>query len=264
LALAARGAWALDVEAVTRPHDDRVLAFTRPGLIGEIFVKEGDAVKEGQALVQLDNAAEKIEVEQLKALADDDTRVLAAQAQLEQKKEDLLKLQQAEVKRWDIVHAELDVTIAELSLKLSRVEREQSARKYHAAAVHLDRMCLRSPIDGTVLLISRQAGESVDALQDVVRIVNVNPLRMDVPCPTSAAKALRLGEAAAVRFLDGTTADGGKITFIADVADSASDTLTVRVELPNEAKRLAGEHVVVSFETEKPAEPSAPAARSIP
>jgi hypothetical protein len=32
------------------------------------------------------------------------------------------------------------------------------------------------------------------------------------------------------------------------VADAASDTLRVRIEVPNQAKRPAGEHVLVTFQ----------------
>ena len=44
----------------------------------------------------------------------------------------------------------------------------------------------------------------------------------------------------------------GKITVIASVADAASDTLNVRVEVPNVSLRPAGEHVKVRFPSALP------------
>jgi len=48
----------------------------------------------------------------------------------------------------------------------------------------------------------------------------------------------------------------GTIIFIASVADAASETLRVRVELPNDAESPAGQQVFVSFPpTQSDAEP---------
>ena len=41
----------------------------------------------------------------------------------------------------------------------------------------------------------------------------------------------------------------GKVIYIAAVADAASNTRTVRVEVPNKALRPAGEHVKVRFKS---------------
>ena len=43
------------------------------------------------------------------------------------------------------------------------------------------------------------------------------------------------------------TEDEGKVIHVSRVADPASETLEVRVELPNPSTRLAGEHVTVTF-----------------
>jgi len=39
----------------------------------------------------------------------------------------------------------------------------------------------------------------------------------------------------------------GRVVFVGSVADAASGTLRVRVEVPNKASRPAGEHVLVTF-----------------
>jgi len=237
------------VEAVTKPSSDVTLAFVRAGIIGEITVKEGESVEKGQMLVRLDDVPERLQLEQLKAEADQRVRVRAAEAQLEQRREDVIKLKEAEVKQWDIAHAELDAKIAELSLELAIFENEQSGRKADEAAAYLERMRLLSPINGKVEELFLETGEAADSLQKVVRVVQIDPLRIDVPCPRPTAEQLMLGRTAQVRFSNGE-ASPARITHIAAVADSASNTLTVRVEVPNPAGRPAGEHVMVDFELE--------------
>jgi len=94
-----------------------------------------------------------------------------------------------------------------------------------------------------------ETGESVNALGDVVRVVQIDPLWIDVPVPLTEATNLRRGNTARVDFSDPDKISvDGTIVFIGAVADAASGTLRVRVELPNKSNRPAGEHVRVTFE----------------
>ena len=248
------------IEAITRPSGDVTLSFVAPGCIARCLVAEGDRVKKGQLIVQQDDAAEQAELAQLKAQAEDTTRIKAAQAQLDQKNVDLKKLQRAAERaaatELEVEHARLDVTIAELALALSRFQREQDRRRYEQARLQIERMKLTSPIAGRVEKIFAQVGESVASLSQVVRVVRIDPLWIDVPVPLAQAAGLKAGAAAQVVFggEHGRTVEG-KITYVASEADAASGTLTVRVEVANRSSRPAGEHVVVSFPGAAEADP---------
>ena len=240
------------VEAITRPSQDTVLSFTRPGRISEVVVKEGDRVDSGQLLARLDDEAEQTQLAQLKAQADDDKRIRAAKADLAQKNVDLAKIRQifetGVATEWEMEHAKLDVTIAELSVELALFEREQNQRAYHEATIQLERMKLKSPIAGAIEEVSVEVGESVDGVMQVVRVVDVDPLWIDVPVPLTQAMNLDYGRAAEIICSEtDDTVLRGKIVHKGSVADAASDTLKVRLEVPNEAGRPAGERVMVSF-----------------
>ena len=249
------------IEAITRPSANVVLKFTRPGLVAKVLVTDGEAVKVGQVVAQLDDDAEKMQVAQLKAQAEDPTRVDASKAQLAQKRLDLRKYQDAmaagrAVTKMEVEHAKLDVTIAELSLKLAEFQQLQDKRKYEEARVRLDRMRMISPIDGTIEGLIVEQGESVDALEEVLRIVKINPLWINVAVPMSQARLLKKGDPATVTFPPagaGTGQVAGKIIHMPSEADSASDTLKIRVEVPNPTARRAGERVSVSFTRAKAA-----------
>lgn len=249
-----------EIEAVTQPSEDVTLSFVGPGQIASCLVREGNKVSPGQLLVQQDNAAEQAQLEQLKAQADDTTRIKAAQAQLDQKKVEKKKLEwavkQGAATALELENANLDVTIAELSLELARFQHEQDKRKHQEVALQIERMKLKSPISGTVEKIFAEVGESVAGLEQVIRIVRTDPLRIEVAVPLAQARGLRAGQRARVVF-GGPGAPGsgeGKITHVASVADAASDTLTVRVEVPNPAGRPAGEQVLVRFAEPAPGE----------
>jgi RND family efflux transporter MFP subunit len=243
------------VEAVTRPSKDRTLSFTRPGLVAEALVTEGAQVKSGQLLVRLDDAAERANLEQLQAQASDTIRVRAADAELSQKEVELKKIKWAAERQaateLEVQHAELDVKIAELRLELAKFQRDQDQREYAEKKILLERMQLKSPIAGTVEEILVRKGESADALEKVIRVIQIDPLWIDTPVPLASARALRIGQPARVQFGSDTgKLVSGKIVHKRAVADAASDTLIVRVEAPNPSSRPAGERVWVSFPVE--------------
>jgi RND family efflux transporter MFP subunit len=242
----------IGIGAISVPSADLALSFIQPGLVAGIHFKEGDAVKAGDVLVQLDDAADQVRLAQLKAESENRTNIEAAEASLEQKKVDLKKLEIAAghnaATELEVEHAKLDVRIAELSLKLAIFEHEQAKRKYDEAAIQVDHMRLKSPVDGNIEKIDVEIGESVNALDSVARVVRIDPLWIDVPVPLSKTNKLKCGDIARVQFLapDRVSVDG-KIIFVGAVADAASGTLRVCVEVPNKSKRPAGEHVKVSF-----------------
>ena len=239
------------IEAISRPSADVTLSYVRPGKVGGVLVEKSQVVKAGTELIKQDDSAELVRLRLLEAQSLDDTRIKAAEAQQKQKKVELERLKKAERPPLEIDRADLDVTIAGLSLDLAKLEHDQDKRRYDEAKFEWLRMTLKSPIAGTVEEIFVEEGEAVDKLQPVIRVVKINPLWIDVPVPLKQAKTLEMGKAAAVKFEDDGAAAAGKINHIASEADAASNTLTIRIEVPNPAGRPAGEHVTVTFPSPK-------------
>lgn len=249
-----RAGVATGIRAVTRPSADITLSFVQPGRVALVPFKEGDTVQADQVLVRQDDTAEQILLTQLKAQAEDTTQIEAAAASLAQKKVDLAKLEKAAASNaattLEVEHARLDVTIAELSHRLAEFEHEQAVFKYQEQEARIKHMLLRSPIDGRIEKIDVEVGESVNALADAVRVVKTDPLWIDAPVPLSEGIRLKLGVTARIQIV-GANPNGealeGPVIFVSSVADAASGTLRVRIEVPNQAGRPAGEHVLVSF-----------------
>ncbi len=246
------------VRGLSKPSSDLTLSFVRPGKIASIPVKEGDQVKVGQLLVEQDDLAEREQLAQLKAQADDQIRIDAAQAQLDQKKVDLKKLEAAAkfnaATKLEVEHAVLDVTIAALSVDLARFEKEQAVRKYREMSQQVERMRILSPINGRIEHLHKRPGESVDALDPVLRVVNTETLWVEAAVDLETVCPLEYGQQAELEFRFPGQSESqppkttrGTIIFIGDVADGASNTRLVRVEIKNVFKRPAGEHVLVRF-----------------
>jgi len=240
------------VKAITNPSSDITLSYVLPGRIAKVHFTEGAWVKAGQVLVQQDDAVEQIQLAQLQAASEDTTQIQASDASLAQKRVDLQKLEKAAAQNaateLEVEHARLSVRMAELSLQLARFEHEQAKRKYDEVKVQVEKMRLASPIDGRIEKIHVEAGESINSLTDVVRVVQIDPLWIDVPVPLIQAMDLINGKKARVVFPSPNRASvEGSIIYIAAVADAASGTLRVRIEVPNKSNRPAGEHVEVIF-----------------
>ena len=240
-------------KAVTEPSEDRtVLGFTSPGRIAKVLVAEGQHVRAGQPLIQLDDAVERVELAMLKAKAGDTARVRAAELKLKRARVVLSKVRKAykdkAASKRELEEAALAAAMAELELEIARLEHRQAQGRYRQAKLKLERMRLLSPVTGRVERLLVRAGESIKALAPVARIVQIDPLRIDVPVPLKRASRIRPGQAARVRFADpaGTVLEG-KVVRLASVADAGSETLAVRVEVPNPAGRPAGEQVTVEF-----------------
>jgi len=248
------------VEAITKPSGDVRLAMIEPGLIAKVLVKEGTPVQAGDVLIQLDDAVRRAELEFAQAEAESNTRIDAAVATLEQKRVYEERLREAGQKAASMTErelAKLDVEIATRQLELERFVQAQNVRKVKELELRIGRMKILSPIDGNVEQLVVKDGEAVDAMAQVIRVVNVNPLWVDVPMPMAKAdtlaRALRDNGDTAVNVCfpdaagkpDPATVSAGTVIHVAEVADGASLSRVVRVEVTNPGGRPAGEHVWV-------------------
>jgi RND family efflux transporter MFP subunit len=242
-------------QAKALPSRDLTFSFTQPGTIRTLHVTEGQSVRPGQLLVELDTTVEQAQLAQAQAEADDDTRVRAARARLKQAKLDLDKIRQAAAgggaTEMEVEHARLEVQINELSLHLAEFQRAQARRKLQEMRNRLERMRLRSEVAGRVEKIHLRVGESADALQEVIRVVRVDPLWIDVDVPIARAaevrpvqqgNAPRPDQLARVR-LGTPDADPieGRIIYKSSVGDAPSGTLVVRIEVDNADGMPAGQ-----------------------
>jgi len=250
--------------AEAKPSADVTLSFVQPGRVAEVAIKIGDVVKAGDVLARLDDEAQRVKVAQLKAVADDDLHIKAAEAQLEQKRADLKKLewagQEGAATQWEIEHARLEVVIGDMSLQKARFNKDRAREDYEQARIMLDRMTLRSPIDGRIEraragereLELPSVGESVQALTPVVRIVKTDVLWVDWPAYLKVARRLKVGDTVQVVFVEykgdrpeeGDLTEGdraqGKVIHIVSLTDSAAFTRMVRIEVPNPSGLPAG------------------------
>ena len=141
------------------------------GVVGRVAVAEGDSVKAGDVLWELDHARTKAEL----GLAEAERAVAMAQ----------LVDEQARLK------ALVESGAAEVVPQVERVAREQSAKvaaarvqraeaQVEAAQAQLHRETVRSPIDGTVLFVDVRPGEYAPPGGRRMAIGSIDPMQVRV------------------------------------------------------------------------------------
>jgi RND family efflux transporter MFP subunit len=165
-----------------------------PGRIDRYFVEEGQSVRAGDPLVQLDDRDYRATVEQTRA------RIAMARANL--------ALAESELKRGRALWSEALVSRQEVDVLENRaaVERstvEQLEAELRQAQVNLEYTLLRAPTDGVVLAKLKEVGEiavpgGFAGSGDLVRLANLNDMRAEVDVNEADLARVKLGQAARV------------------------------------------------------------------
>lgn len=239
------------LDGITKPVSDVELSFVQPGKIKSIVIAEGDAVEEGDILVTLEDDIEQIQKKILTGRCENQVPMDLAEVELTQKKKNLENLKRAQMKgatsAWEVDHAALAVDTAFLNVKVRQFEHSQDVLKLESLNGQIKRLTLKSPIVGIVEEILVERGETIQAMSPVVRLVQIDPLVINLPVPVNQAVELQIGEIGTVTFLDATELTG-EITHIASIADAAATTLAVTLQVDNKDRRPAGERVRIIFE----------------
>lgn len=248
--LVASSAFAEEYPGVALPCKDVTIKFLRPGRINDIPVKESQKIKKGDVLAKLDDSEERQSYEQDKARAEDETKVNAQLAIRNHEEAKLNKMKYGKengaVSSFELEEAKLSVLVEGAKVDLTNFEHKMEKIKAQQSKIVLDKMVIVSPMDGQIETQFAKSGESVEPSTNVVRVIDLSSLHIESPVPFAAANKLKEKDKAVVRFSDKSTAEG-EVIFIAGMADAASGTLLVRVEVKNAENRRAGDRVKLEF-----------------
>ncbi|MEN9359376.1 MAG: hypothetical protein RL095_911 [Verrucomicrobiota bacterium] len=246
-----------EVEAISRPSADAQLAFVRPGLVAELKVKAGQHLRKGEVAAILEAQLEELRCRQLEKELATDSRRGMEEILLAQKRRDYESMKAAVEKSAatakEVEYAALEIEKSQQNLRQLDFEKQQLQAKIEEAKLLLAQTRLVSPLDGLVEEVAVEVGEAAEPLKGVIRVVQINPLWLEVPVPQASALKLKLGDFLDVKSVVPGQALKGKIIFKAALADAASETATIRLEVDNAALLPAGSRYRVQI-------PEAPAA----
>lgn len=234
------------IKAITKPSKDVVVSFLRPGRIVEVLAAKGDKVQAGQLIARLDDSEEQAVWAQDKLAADSVIEIEAEKAIAAQKAKDVEKYH-SYGSTFEYENAVLELEIEKAKIKVAELHHEQAIAKFKQTTIMVEKLKVLSPVSGIVAEEFLKAGESADGgNMKLVRIVQLDPLWVEVNVPRTRALQLNKGDSATVTFSDGKN-HAGKVAVVSPTGDSASMGILVRLEVSNPENTPAGDKVLVTF-----------------
>lgn len=230
--------WDGVVEAVS----DTTLSAQTNARVEALPVDVGDRVSKGDVLVRFSR------VEQESARQSAAADVNAARADFTDADANWIRIRD--------IHAKGLVSDAQRDAALARRHAAEAAlaaarARLDNAGQQADYTVVKAPFDGIITRRFVEVGEAVQSgpplPQPLLAIAALDRLRVKVSVPQTAASAIRTHRQATLVLDDGTRIDADKVT-VFPVADAATHSFAVRVELPADTQDLyPGMTVKVAF-----------------
>ncbi len=235
------------LKAITLPSNDVTVSFVRPGRIVEMLVSLGNEVKEGQLIARQDDREQVAALAADKLAADDMTEIDAEKIIHQQKAQDVKHLYDYGGSLSEKENAEVEEKVELAKIAIAERRHEEAQLKYQQTQIVVDEFKVLAPISGTIEQEFLKAGENAEGGNaKAVRIVQVDPLWAEVPVPIPQARKLKQGDRAIVHYAEGLELPGNVIV-VRKGADAASQTILVRIAIPNPNKIGYGDNVTVTF-----------------
>jgi RND family efflux transporter MFP subunit len=214
------------------PNRDAKVAALVPGRVLKLFVIEGDRVKNGQALVEIDSTL----------LSEQERQAEAAVAQAKASADNArLSAEREEGLLGRGISSRKEVEDARTQLQVNTATLNQAEAALAAAKVQLSRSVVHSPITGVVIKRFVGVGEQVDgtSAQPIVEVAQIETLELIAQVPASRLAEIRVGE----RFSFETNAVPdvkftARVETILPAVDPATNSGTVRIRVDNAKKNL--------------------------
>lgn len=184
------------------------------GVVTEIVVPRGTAVKKGDALVRL-------------AVEDRQARLRKAEAMLAKRELEFRAAENLSKKSFT----------SEVSLANAKAEMESARADLETAKLELARIVIRAPFDGFFNRNHVEVGDYLRVGDDVAAMVDLDPLLVIAELAELAVSDVTLGTTAKAVLIDGREV-WGPVTFVSNMASPETRTFTVEVSVDNPDRAL--------------------------
>ena len=204
------------VQGLLMPSSQARLASRSKGVI-EMIRREGEKVKSGETVMQLESDLESLQTEQQEHVLALRTFEREASDELSQKS--VISKTEVEEKRVNHEVAKVQLTMAKRMLEMRNVI---------------------APFDGVISERLREKGEAVDEFTPVVVLVNLENLYLEVYLPASLIRTVRVGDQLEVvsEHVPGKTFPGS-VAEVAPAVNPASGEFKAKILVPNADGELA-------------------------
>lgn len=207
------------------PCEHARLASRAKGVI-ESIKREGETVRKGEPVMELESDIERLQLQQQKHILD--LRAFERSASDELSSKSVISKTEVEEKKVNHEVAKVQLALAERLLSMRQVV---------------------APFEGVITERLRERGEAVDEFTPVISLVNLGRLYLEVFLPASRIREVRLGAEVAVvaEDLPGRTFKG-RVAEFAPAVNPASGDFKVRILVENpDGELVSGTAAVAVF-----------------
>lgn len=229
------------ISGYTEPTLDAKLGLAVTGRVATVNVREGQAVKKGQALLELEQRLEQLEVQRRELLWRNRAEIDAAKRQLETLTRQLNDTQSlykstGSVAREELEKQELELDLASIDLKRLENAEEREELEYNIAREDLRKRTLLAPFAGKVVALLVKEGENCEPDTPLVHLVATSPVNFVANVELALSRKLKPGQAVELHFQVGadTVKRDGEIILVSPVIDPASGLRTIKARFDNQ------------------------------
>lgn len=212
------------------PEDEVTISTEVEGIIKKRYVDEGDCVKKGTLLIKIDDEKFRFQVEEAEA------SLREAEASLKNAELTLKRMNQL-LEEKVIDQQKYDDTITQFDLSKATVENVKAKLKRFKKSLRDTEIV--SPLDGIVSERMVSEGEYVKGGADLLKIVDIDPLKLSFTLPEKFSGQLKIGQTVAVEakaFPDEVFTGG--VYFISPKVNLSTRTFEIKAKVKNEDYRL--------------------------
>ena len=239
--LACVPAWSASFDCLIEPTQAIDVGSPVAGLLDKVYVRRGDRVAAGQVLATLESQAEQAAAELARYKAQASGPTMTAESKIEfSKRKFQRRMQMAAEKLMSTQErddAEAEYKLAEAELQVAKENKEIAHIEHKQQNGLLALRTIRSPFDGVVadqLLYPGEVVEPTGNKKTILKLAQLDPLRVHVILPMAAFRKVSLGMTAQVypeMPIGGSYS--AKVKIVDKLIDAASGTFAAFLEMRN-------------------------------
>jgi macrolide-specific efflux system membrane fusion protein len=251
----------IEVESVVlRLFEEAEVPAQESGVVVNVAAREGQRVKQGELLAQVDDQVPRLAADAAKAKYDithekatNDVKIRYAQkaldvseAELRRSTESIEKFaksvsqSQLDVDKLTVQKNRLETEEAEHEQTIAGLEMKAQENELNAARAQIERRKISAPFDGTIVQVYLRKGEWAEPGQKALRIVNADRLKAEgfIRAEDAAAIATRKAIELTVSLDGKPQTFSGKVAFISPEVDPITGQVRMWAEIENRDGKL--------------------------
>ncbi|MCA9129690.1 MAG: efflux RND transporter periplasmic adaptor subunit [Planctomycetales bacterium] len=226
-----------EISAYVEPYRDIDVASSELGTVAYLNVREGDRVSAGQLLAGLDETVLVATLEVARLAKESIGRLASVEAELNLQVERLEKIEllveRGHASVEELARSKSQVEVAKAQVTSVREELAMKCAELNRIEAQIDQKRIKSPIDGVVTRVFKDAGEFVSASDPtVIKVVQLDKLKAEFSVPAGACEFTQ-GQNVTLSVGKDRLQSRGLVEFVSPTTDAQSNTVRVTIRLDN-------------------------------